>query len=158
MTTPATPQPQQQFAPLTELKLTPEIKEAVNGALLNRTPIIVAYVDEDGQPSLSFRGSTQAYSDTQLAVWVRNPEGGLQKALAKNNRVTLFYRDPEKRITLQFRGRGHIENDAKTRETVYNNAPEPERNADREQKGFPLIIDLDRVDGVMPGFRVQMRR
>ncbi|HXH23229.1 MAG TPA: pyridoxamine 5'-phosphate oxidase family protein [Dehalococcoidia bacterium] len=156
MTTPAAPQPQQ-FVPLTELKITPEIRDAVNNALANRTPIIVAYVDEEGQPSLSFRGSTQVYSDTQLAIWVRNPEGGLQRALQKNNRITLFYRDPEKRITLQFRGRGHIENDPKTRETVYNNAPEPERNADREQRGFPLIIDLHQVDGVMPGVRVQMR-
>jgi hypothetical protein len=157
MTTPAAPQPPQ-FVPLTEMKLTPEIKEAVNGALANRTPIMVAYVDEEGQPSLSFRGSTQAYSDTQLAVWVRNPVGGLQNAHKKNDRVTLFYRDPEKRITLQFKGRGRIENDPKVRETVYNNAPEVERNADREQKGFPLVVDLDRVDGVMPGIRVQMRK
>ena len=111
MTTPSAPQPQQ-FVPLTELKLTPEIRDAVNNALSNRTPIMVAYVDEEGQPSLSFRGSTQVYSDTQLAIWVRNPEGGLQKALAQNNRITLFYRDPEKRITLQFRGRARIENDA----------------------------------------------
>jgi uncharacterized protein GlcG (DUF336 family) len=157
MTTPAAPQPPQ-FVPLTDMKLTDEIKEAVNGALANRTPVMVAYVDEEGQPSLSFRGSTQAYSDNQLAVWVRNPEGGLQNALKKNNRVTLFYRDTEKRMTLQFKGQGHIESDAKTRETVYNNSPEGERNADREQKGFALIIDLDRVDGIMPGIRVQMRK
>ncbi len=156
MTTPTAPQPPQ-FVPLTELRLTPEIKDAINGALMNRTPVMVAYVDEEGQPSLSFRGSTQAFSDTQLAVWARNPEGGLQKALAKNNRVTLFYRDPEKRITLQFKGRGHIEGDDKTRQTVYNNAPEPERNADREMKGLALVVDLHQVDGVMPGIRVQMR-
>lgn len=156
MTTPAAPQPPQ-FQPLTELKLTDEIKEAVNGALLNRTPIMVAYVDEEGQPSLSFRGSTQAYSDTQLAIWVRNPEGGLQKALQKNDRITLFYRDPEKRITLQFRGRARIQNDEATREHVYTHAPQPEQNADPQRRGFPLIIDLHRVDGVMPGFRVQMR-
>jgi predicted pyridoxine 5'-phosphate oxidase superfamily flavin-nucleotide-binding protein len=159
MTTPAAPAPQpQQFVPLTEMKLTEEIKDAVNNALMNRTPIVVAYVDEEGQPSLSFRGSTQTFSDDQLAVWVRNPEGGLQNALKKNNRVTLFYRDPEKRITLQFKGRGHFADDEATRDKVYNSAPEPERNADREKKGLALIIDLDRVDGVMPGIRVQMRK
>jgi general stress protein 26 len=140
------------------MKLTDEIKDAVNNALTNRTPIMVAYVDEDGQPSLSFRGSTQAYSDNQLAIWVRNPEGGLLKSLDKNNRITLFYRDPEKRLTLQFRGRATIHNDDATRDKVYNNAPEVERNADRERKGFPLVIDLHRVDGVMPGIRVQMRK
>jgi hypothetical protein len=140
------------------MKITDEIKEAVNGALSNRTPIIVAYVDEDGQPSLSFRGSTQVYSDDQLAIWVRNPEGGLLRALQKNPRVTLMYRNPENRTTLQFRGRGRMDNSESVRAHVYNNAPEAERNADKEQKGMPLILDLDRVDGTIPGFRVQMRR
>ncbi len=151
MTMPAPPAP-------TELKLTDEIKQVVDGALMNRTPIMVAYVDPDGQPSLSFRGSTHAYSDTQLAVWVRNPEGGLLKGLEKNPRVTLFYRDTQTRTILQFRGRGRIETSDAVRKAVYEGSPEPERNADPQQKGFPLIVDLDRVDGITPGGRVMMRR
>ncbi len=143
--------------PLTEMKLTDEIKEKVNGALENRTPLIFAYVDENGQASLSYRGSAQAYSDNQLAVWVRNPEGGLLGALSKNAKVTLLYRHPESRTTLQFRGSGRIDDSNAVRDKVYDNSPEPERNADKEKKGKALIIDLDRVDGTMPGFRVQMR-
>jgi predicted pyridoxine 5'-phosphate oxidase superfamily flavin-nucleotide-binding protein len=153
VTTPAQPP-----APLTEMKLTDEIKSVVNNAYTSGKPIIVAYVDESGQPSLSLRGSTQAYSDDQLAIWVRNPEGGLQKALSNNNHITLMYRDPETRSTLQFNGTGHLENSQEVRDTVYNNAPEPERNADKEKKGLPLIIDLQRVDGFMPGVRVAMRK
>ena len=144
--------------PLTEMKLTDEIKEKVNGALENRTPVIFAYVDENGQASLSFRGSTQAYSDNQLAIWVRNPEGGLQSALPKNAKVTLMYRHPETRTTLQFKGSGRIDDSAAVRDKVYDASPEAERNADAEKKGKALIIDLERVDGTMPGFRVQMRR
>ncbi len=149
MTTPAAP---------ADLKLTDEMKAAINGALLNGTPIIVAYVDEDGQPSLSFRGSTQVWSDDQLAIWVRNPEGGLLRSLEKNPRMTLLYRNPETRMMLQLRGRGRVENTPEVRSAVYENAPEPERNADRAQNGIPLIIDLDRVDGFVPGSRIQMRR
>jgi len=146
-------------APLTEMKLPQAIKDAVNNAFTNGKPVLVAYVDEDGQPSLSFRGSTQAFSDSALAVWVRNPEGGLQKALGKNPRISLMYRDPtpESRTMLQFKGKARVGNAAE-RETVYNNSPEPERNADREKKGFPLIIDLERVDGFAPGMRVTMRK
>jgi len=153
MTTPA-PTP----TPIAELKLTEEIKEAVNGALLGGAPMLLAYVDPEGQPSLSFRGSTQAYSDDQLAVWVRNPEGGLLKGLAKNPRITLFYRNPQTRATIQFRGRGHVENTEAVRRQVYDGAPQSERNADAQQKGLPLIVDLDRVDGFLPGVRIQMRR
>ena len=149
MTTPAAP---------TEIKLTDEIRDAVNNALTKGTPILVAYVDQDGQPSLSFRGSTQVYSDDQLAIWVRNPEGGLLASLAKNPRISLLYRNPETRMMLQFRGRGRVENVPEIRKHVYEHAPEVERNADREQKGIPLIIDLDRVDGFGPGIRIQMRR
>ena len=58
---------------------------------------------------------------------------------------------------LQFKGVSRIGNEQE-RETVYNNSPEPERNADREKKGFPLIIDLERVDGFFPGARVAMRK
>jgi predicted pyridoxine 5'-phosphate oxidase superfamily flavin-nucleotide-binding protein len=142
------------------MKLTPEIKNAINNAFTSGKPVLVAYVDEDGQPSLSFRGSTQAYSDNQLAIWVRNPEGGLQKALEKNPRISLMYRDPtpESRSMLQFKGTARREANETERNTVYDNAPEPERNADREKKGFALIIDLEKVDGFFPGGRAAMRK
>ena len=145
---------------LTELKLTDTMKEAVNNSYMSGKPMIVAYVDESGQPSLSYRGSAQAYSDTALAVWVRNPEGGLPKALAKNPRVTLLYRDPgpENRAILTFRGVGRIDDSEAARRKVYDSSPEPERNADREQKGKALIVELERVDGFMPGARVMMRK
>jgi uncharacterized protein GlcG (DUF336 family) len=153
MTTPAQPP-----APLTEMKLTDDIKTAINDAYTGGKPIIVAYVDENGQPSLSYRGSSQAYSDNQLAVWVRNPEGGLQNALKKNNRITMLYRDPETRSMMQFRGAGHIESADEIRNKVYDSSPEPERNADKEKKGLALIVDLERVDGFMPGVRIAMRK
>lgn len=145
--------------PLTEMKLTDEIKAAVNNSFTSGKPILFAYVDPEGQPSLSFRGSAQAYSDNQIAFWIRNPEGGLLKALnGGNNRITAMYRDPETRASIQFRGKGSLDNNEGTREKVYNSMPEAERNADREKKGQPLIIDLDRVDGFMPGIRIAMRK
>ena len=153
---------QQQTPPpaLTEMKLTPEMKQSINNAFTSGMPIMVAYVDEEGQPSLSFRGSTQAYSDNQLAIWVRNPEGGLLKSLQKNPRVTLMFRNPgpEGRAMMQFRGKARVDNSDQVRDTVYNNAPEPERNADRDKKGIPIIIDLERVDGFAPGARIAMRK
>jgi hypothetical protein len=145
--------------PLTAMKLTDEIKNVVNNSFTSGKPILFAYVDPDGQPSLSFRGSAHAYSDNQIAIWIRNPEGGLLKSLnGGNNRITAMYRDPETRASIQFRGKGTLDNSEATRERVYNAIPEAERNADREKKGQPLIIDLDRVDGFMPGVRIAMRR
>jgi hypothetical protein len=145
-------------SPPSPIQLTEEIRAAVNGALANGTPVVVAYVDERGQPRLSFRGSTQVFGDDQLAIWVRNPEGGLPRALAANPRVSLLYRNPQPRTMLLFEGRGRIDPAEATRATVYEQAPEVERNFDPERKGLALIVDLDRVAGFTPAGRVLMQR
>jgi hypothetical protein len=142
----------------TAIELNETIANAVNHALEEGKPVVVAYVDEEGQPRLSFRGSTQVYSPTQLAIWVRNPEGGLQRALQKNPRISLLYRSAEPRMTLNFMGRGHIESSEEVRKKVYESAPQAEQNADKERKGLALIIDLDRVTGVVPGQPINMQR
>src|SRR5262245_27367255 len=156
MTTPAGGQPA--APPVTELNLTDDIKSAVDNALNDGTPAVVAYVDPDGQPSLSFRGSTHVHSPTQLAIWVRNPEGGLGKALEKNSHITVLYRNPQTRAMLQFKGDAHIDNAQAIRDKVYSESPEREQAADPEKKGFPLIIDLSRVDGAVPPTRFAMRK
>jgi hypothetical protein len=89
---------------------------------------------------------------------VRNPEGGLPRALAANPRLTLLYRNPQPRMLLTFEGRGRIDPAEATRRRVYEQAPEVERNLDPERKGLALIIDLDRVTGITPSGRVLMQR
>ncbi|MDE3078212.1 MAG: hypothetical protein KGJ86_22540, partial [Chloroflexota bacterium] len=87
----------QQTTPAGPMQTTDQIpdfvKGYVNSALANGTPMVVAYTDESGQPVLSLRGSTQAYSDTQLCIWLRNAEGGLSKSIAKNPKMSVLYRD-----------------------------------------------------------------
>jgi pyridoxamine 5'-phosphate oxidase-like protein len=123
------------------------VRGIINGALNNGTPIVVAYTDENGQPVLSLRGSTQVYSDTQLCIWVRNAEGGIVKNMPRNNRVSLLYRDSKLRTTLIMQGRGHVETDPAVRERVYQLAPEVEQNHDTARKGAALIIDITQLSG-----------
>lgn len=140
------------------VKLTDAMASSVNGALANRTPVIVAYVDAEGQPHLSFRGSTQVFSEDQLALWIRAPEGGLVSALGHNPKLALFYRDPATRTAYQFHGRAHLEGDPEVAERVYSNSPEPERNADPERRGVAVVVDVDRVEGRDAGGPILMRR
>jgi len=140
------------------VELNDTIKQALGSALTDGKPVVVAYVDEGGQPKLSFRGSTQVFSPTQVAIWVRNPEGGLQKALAANPRVTLLYRSPEPRMMLNIQGRGHFDSSDAVRTKVYESSPQSEQNADRERKGMALIIDVDRLNGMAPGAAFNMQR
>ncbi len=146
--------------PLTELKLPPALQEAVTTAFARTRPISVAYVSADQRPQLSFRGSTQAYSETQLAIWVRPSKGGLAAGLEKNPHLVLLYGDitPDSRAFVTFRGRGRIDNTEAVRRKVYETMHPLERDRDPERKGKPLIIDLDSVDGIFAGQVLQMRR
>jgi hypothetical protein len=145
---------------LTELKLSGEMKNAVNSAFGTGKPLALSYVDENGAPQLSYRGSTQAYSDTQLAIWVRNPEGRVLESIAKNPAVALIYGnfDPSNRGFMIFGGRARIDANDAVRQRVYEQSHEFERNQDKDRKGLAMIIDLDRVEGFFGGARLKMKR
>jgi hypothetical protein len=145
---------------LTELKLSPALKDTVNTALARGRMISVAYVSPEGRPELSFRGSVQAYSDTQLAIWVRNPEGGIIKAVASGQpHIALLYGElgPQSKAFVAFRGRGRVDSSESVRRKVYDDSPEVERNMDKDRKGVALIIDLDSVEGFFGGGALKMR-
>jgi hypothetical protein len=152
----------QQTPPVvTELKLSSALKETVNTALARGRMLSVAYVSPDGRPELSFRGSVQAYSDTQLAIWVRNPVGGILSAVTGGRpHIALLYGElgAESKAFLTFRGRGRVETSESVRRRVYDDSPEVERNLDKDRKGVALIIDLDSVDGFFGGNILKMGR
>jgi len=145
---------------LTELKLSAEMKDAINKAFEAQKPIVVAYVDENNAPQISYRGSTQGYSDTQLAIWVRNPEGRLLESIAKNPAMALMYGnfDPAGRAFMTLRGRAHVDSSDAVRRKVYDSAHPFERDKDKDRKGIAIIIDLDSVDGFFGGAMLKMRR
>lgn len=127
------------------IQLTDEMKTAINSALADRAPIMVATVDDTGQPSMSFRGSVQAYSDTQLGIWVRNPEGGILKSIVANPKIALMYRNAETRTAYLIHGEARRDDTEAVKQHVYDHSPEVERNADAERKGTAIIVDLIRV-------------
>ena len=132
----------------TTLALTDEIKALVNGALANGSPLLLVAVSPDAKPVASFRGSVQTYSDDQLGLWARNAEGGTLDAIKANPNVVLIYRSATTPV-LQFHGRARITSDDAERKRVFESAPEREQAADPERKGAAVIVDLDRVEGVL---------
>jgi hypothetical protein len=145
---------------LTELRLSEEMQAAVNTAFEKLKPVVVSYVDVNGAPQLSFRGSTQAYSETQLAIWVRNPEGRILESIEKNPAVALLYGsfEPTARAFMIFRGRARIDRTDAVRRHVYEHAHTFERDKDKDRKGSALVIDLDSVEGFFGGAQLKMKR
>jgi hypothetical protein len=140
------------------LCLTPEIKAAVDGALDNQTPVLIAYLDGAEQIHLSFRGTIQAYSDDQLALWARDPGGGLPRNIATRPKVTLFYHDAGRRTTYTFYGRARMAPDPQTRTVIFENSHPREQQVDFRRRGVAIIVDLDRVEGRDAGGRLLMQR
>jgi hypothetical protein len=141
-----------------ELRLTDSIKDAVNGALDNGTPMQIAYNDDGGQIRLSFRGTIQAYGDHQLALWARDPEGGLPRNITERPRVTMLYHDPATRTTYTFYGRARAEHDPAARTRIFDSSPPREQQMDFRRHGTAIVVDLDRVEGRDPAGRFVMAR
>jgi hypothetical protein len=123
------------------------LKRRIDNALVDRHPMLVAHVDAQGQPILSFRGSVHVHGDDQLALWVRNAEGGFIQAIRANPRIALMYRDEEAKATYQFQGRARVTEAPAERERIFQRAPAAERAHDFAKLGAAVVVDLDRVEG-----------
>lgn len=123
------------------------LKRRIDNALAERHPMLVAHVDAQGQPVLSFRGSVQVFSDDQLAMWIRSAEGGFIQAIRANPRIALMYRDEEAKATYQFQGRARVTAAPAERQAIFERAPAVERAHDFAMLGAAVVVDLDRVEG-----------
>ena len=129
------------------VNLTGEIAAAIDGAVLRGRPLAVAFVRDDGSPSVSFRGSTYVYSPNQLAIWVRKRDSGLAAAIVERPRVSLAFleREGPGAHYLAIEGRARVA--PQLDQEVYGAIVEPERQQDAERKGVAVLIDVDSVTG-----------
>jgi hypothetical protein len=137
----------------TSIALTEQITDLVTGALDSGTALLLAAVDSNHRPVLSFRGSTAVYSDAQLCFWARKPAGEMLDAVRQNPHVAFMYRSLSVPL-LQFSGRARISEDPAERDRVFCLGHEKERAADPDRKGRAVIVDLDEVKGLL-GFNAQ---
>ena len=123
------------------------VKGLINNALANQTPVVVTYVDGEGRPHSSLRGSVCVFSPTQLAIWIRHADGGLPQAIVNNPNVSLLYNDRRAGATVNVMGRAHIATDEATRRKVFELGPEVEQTHDPHRHGVAVIIDVTRLQG-----------
>ena len=128
------------------LEISDHVAQAVNGGYAAGRPVVISYVNADGYPSLSTRGSTHVHGPQQLAIWARNPEGGLQKAIASNPKVGLIAFNMDPFTLLFFTGRARV--DPSQNDTVWEKIPDGEKGQDPDRKGVAVIIDLDSIKGL----------
>jgi hypothetical protein len=138
------------------VRLTDDIAAAVNGAATRGVPLAVAYVDGNGLPHLSIRGTVQVHGDDELALWARS--AGMPDAVRVNPNVALLYQDLANHTFYQFTGRAHVDDDPAIRDAVFENSPEREQAQDPQRSGAAIVVALDAVRGRGPSGLVQMAR
>ena len=129
------------------LAIPQELKTMINNALVERHPILMAYCDLENQPVQTFRGSLQVFSDTQLAMWIRSPEGAFVKAIEKNPKVSFVYRNEETEATYSFQGKAKVSDSETDREIVYERSAIAEQDHDFAKLGVVVLVDLEKIEG-----------
>jgi general stress protein 26 len=130
------------------IQLTDDMVEMISRAIDTDNVMVLAVVDKNNRPSLTFRGSTAVYGPDQLSLWVRNAGGDTIRAIEHNPHVAMMYRSKSVPF-LEFRGRARVVADPEEKNRVFDLAHEKEQQGDPERKGTAVIIDLDRVNGVI---------
>ena len=122
---------------------------AIDGAYNRGHPVALAYVDEQGKPCLSLRGSAQVLNKDQVGVWARKTDEGLAKAIRSNPNVALiFFGEIEGGGKMLLNGHGRAHADPARNDEVYQGMIENERSFDPDAKGVAVIIDVDALSGM----------
>lgn len=129
------------------IDLTGPIQNVIDGSLERAgRACAVGYVDQDGYPAVSHRGSTHVISPTQLALWTRQPNDGLAKGIAANPKVTIAFFDPAgDPLMLSMRGSARV--DASRNDEVYAAIGAMEQGYDPDKGGVAVIVDVESVRG-----------
>lgn len=126
------------------IEISAEMREAIDNALANGTPCILATASRAGEPSIGFRGSMMVWDQENLAYWERSKKSGIEH-IEENPLVVVLYRDPARRLGWKFFGTATVFRDGPLREQVMGRVVPRELEPDPERKGYAVIIRVDRI-------------
>lgn len=130
------------------IDLTGEVATAIDEAVMRSETVVVAYVDEDDYPSVSYRGSVHVRNATQIVMWARKADEGIAKAIEAKPKIGMLYfgaKTPGAKF-LSIRGEAKV--DPSANDEVYHGMVEGERERDPEQVGVAIVVDVTSVWGL----------
>ena len=119
-----------------------EWQEAVNKALEDGTPCLLATANQAGQPDIAIKGSMMIFDKEHFAWWERSlAEQILQ--VEENPHVVIFYRNG--RNLMRVYGDATIHKEGPTREAIHDKTIDVEKQKDPEKKGYGVLVQVNRV-------------
>jgi predicted pyridoxine 5'-phosphate oxidase superfamily flavin-nucleotide-binding protein len=126
------------------IRLTDEMTEALDKALVQRSPCLVGTASPEGVPDVSYRGSMMVFDPEHLAFWER-AKGETLANLNENPNVVVLYRNSETRQSWRFYGTAEVLKDGPVRAEVMERVNQFELAQDQERTGYAVLIRVDRV-------------
>lgn len=126
------------------IQLNDEMRDAVDHALANGVPCILATVSGAGEPDIGYKGSMMIFDDQSLAYWERTRRQHL-KNLGENANVVVLFRDPKTRLNWRFHGEAKVHEDGPVREQVMSRTIPVELEKDPDRKGLAVVISVNKV-------------
>ncbi len=121
-----------------------EYSDAMNSALAEGAPCVLATVDREGNPDIGFKGSMMVFDKERLAYWERT-RGRHLSNLLQSPKVAVMYFNRERKLHLRFFGRATLYEEGPMREQVMARVVAPELERDPEREGAAVLIDVDTV-------------
>jgi len=126
------------------IALTDEMAKALDNALVDRSPCLVATASAEGVPDVSYRGSVMVFDNEHLAFWER-AKGETLSNLEENPHVCVLYRNAETRLGWRFYGGAEVLRDGPRRAQIMERVNQFELAQDAERTGYAILIRVDRV-------------
>lgn len=121
-----------------------EMAEAIDSALAEGNPCIVATATADGKPDIAFKGSVMVFDKEHLAYWERS--GGQSLENVKGNPpVAVLYRSVQRQKAWRIFGEATVYPEGDLREQIMARTNEVELSRDPERKGVGVLVRVDRV-------------
>lgn len=130
------------------IELPDSIKRDIDNAFAEGHPVVVCGVTPEGEPTVSFRGTAQAFGDNAVAFWVRrSDDSALLHAIETHPVVVLIYSNMAKGRHYQLRGTARRATDDASRNQIYEASHVFEQRQDPDRTGTAVVVDLTSVRG-----------
>src|SRR5581483_6236640 len=111
-----------------------KFEEAVNHALEDGNPCLLATADSSGQPDIAFKGSMMVFDKDHLAWWERSLAEQIEQ-VAQNPKIVVLYRSTSRGMLLRFYGQATIHREGAMREQIMGRTIPVELEKEPERKG-----------------------
>ncbi len=121
-----------------------KFEEAVNSALADGNPCLLAAADKSGQPDIAFKGSMMVFDGEHIAWWERSLAEQIEQ-VAANPKICVLYRSTARGMLLRFYGEAEIHKDGPVRDQIMAKTVQAELDKDPDRKGYGVLVRVDRV-------------